>query len=67
MSTPSGGFQPVRSAKVRLNGSEVADVSWPGKSTAIVGVELQASNKIEIELDGPMFGSVELTVRGTPA
>jgi hypothetical protein len=67
VSTPSGGFQPVRSAKVKLNGSEVADVSWPGKPTGIVGVELQASNKIEIDLDGPRFGSVELTVRGTPA
>jgi len=28
-STPSGGFQPVRFARVKLNGSEVADVSWP--------------------------------------
>jgi hypothetical protein len=67
VSTPSGHFQPVRSAKVRLNGNEVAHVSWPEKPTAIVGLELQASNKIEIELDGPRFGSMELTVRGTPA
>lgn len=64
MSTPSGPFQPVRLARVKLNGSEVADVSWPDKPTAMVDVELQTSNRIEIELDGPMFGSVELTVRG---
>jgi hypothetical protein len=67
VSTPSGPFQPVRSAKVKLNGSKVAHVSWPEKPTAVVGLELQASNKIEIELDGPMFGSVALTVRGIPA
>jgi len=64
MSTPSGPFQPVRLARVKLNGGEVADVSWPEKPTAMVNVELQTSNRIEIELDGPMFGSVELTVRG---
>jgi hypothetical protein len=67
VSTPSGHFQPVRSAKVKLNGSEVVNVSWPEKPSAVVGVELQASNKIEIELDGPRFGSLELTVRGIPA
>jgi hypothetical protein len=67
VTTPSGPFQPVRSAKVKLNGSGVADVSWPEKPTAIVDVKLQTSNKIEIELDGPRFGSVELTVRGIPA
>jgi hypothetical protein len=66
-STPSGGFQPVRLARVKLNGSEVADVSWPEKPTASAEVVLQTSNKIEIELDGPMFGSIELIVRGTPA
>jgi hypothetical protein len=67
VSTPSGPFQPVRLARVKLNGSEVADVSWPEKPTVIVDVELRTSNKIEIELDGPMFGSAELTVRGIPA
>lgn len=67
LSTPSGPFQPVRLARVKLNGSEVADVSWPEKPTTIVDVELQTSNRIEIELDGPMFGSVQLTVRGIPA
>jgi hypothetical protein len=66
VNTPSGPFQPVKLARVKLNGSEVADVSWPEKPTAIVDVELRASNRIEIELDGPVFGSVELTVRGIP-
>jgi hypothetical protein len=67
VSTPSGPFQPVRLARVKLNGSDVADVSWPEKPNAIVDVDLRTSNKIEIELDGPMFGSVELIVRGIPA
>jgi hypothetical protein len=66
VTTPSGPFQPVRVARVKLNGNGVADVAWPEKSTAIVNVELQKSNRIELELDGPMFGSVELTVRGIP-
>lgn len=65
VSTPSGPFLPVRSAKVKLNGSELAGVSWPEKPTASVGVELRSLNKIELELDGPAFGSVEVTVRGT--
>ena len=65
--TPSGPFQPVRFARVRLNGNEIADVAWPGKPNAIADIELQTSNKIEIELDGPRFGSMELTVRGVPA
>jgi hypothetical protein len=67
VSTPSGPFQPVRSAKVKLNGSEVAGVSWPDKPTASLGVELRRLNKLQFELDGPAFGSVEVTVRGTPA
>ena len=64
LSTPSGPFQPVWMARVKLNGSEVADVSWPDKPSSTVGVELRTSNKIEFDLDGPMFGSVELKIRG---
>jgi hypothetical protein len=67
VSTPSGPFQPVRFAKVKLNGNEVASVSWPEKPTSSVAVVLMSSNKIELELDGPAFGSVEVSVRGTPA
>jgi len=67
VSTPSVPFQPVHSAKVKLNGSELARVSWPEKPTVSVGVELRTLNKIEFELDGPAFGSVEVTLRGTPA
>ena len=51
---------------MKLNGSELAGVSWPEKPNASVGVELRSLNKIEFELDGPAFGSVEVTVRGTP-
>jgi len=51
---------------VKLNGSELADVSWHEKPTVSVGVELRSMNKIEFELDGPAFGSVEVTLRGTP-
>jgi hypothetical protein len=64
--TPSGPFQPVQSAKVKLNGRELAHVSWPEKPIVSVGVELRSLNKIEFELDGPAFGSVEVTLRGTP-
>jgi hypothetical protein len=67
VSTPAGGFQPVRFAKVTLNGSGVAEIAWPGTPTASVKVNLLESNKIDLELDGPKFGSMELNVRGTPA
>ncbi|HYB61514.1 MAG TPA: hypothetical protein VEH50_08550 [Methylomirabilota bacterium] len=64
LSTPSGPFRPVHSAKVKLNGIEVASVSWPNKPTARVEVELLSLNRIEFELDGPSFGSIDVTVRG---
>jgi hypothetical protein len=65
--TPSGGFQPVRLAKVTLNGSNVAEIAWPERAEASVPVELLKSNKIELVLDGPAFSSIEVTVRGTLA
>jgi hypothetical protein len=65
LSTPFGGFQPVRQAKVKLNAREVTKIAWPATPTCSVGVELLKSNKIEFELDGPTFGSVEVTIRGT--
>ena len=65
MITPSGGFQPVRSAKVRLNAVEVAQIAWPDKARTSAQVELQQSNKIEFDLDGPEFGSVDVTIRGS--
>jgi hypothetical protein len=65
LNTPAGPFQPVRSARVNLNGSEVAAVTWPEKPSVKIGVELRNSNKIEFELDGPPFGSIEVIVRGT--
>jgi hypothetical protein len=67
ISTPSGQFQPVHSAKVKLNDIEVAGVAWPENPTASVGVDLRNLNKIEFELDGPMFGSIDVKVRGNPA
>ncbi len=67
ISTPSGQFQPVNSAKVKLNGFEVAGIAWPENPTGTVCVELQNLNKIEFELDGPVFGSVDVTVRGNLA
>ncbi len=66
VSTSSGRFQPVRSAKVKLNGSEVAEIAWSEKPTGSMRVELLKLNKIEFELDGPSFGSIEVTIRGTP-
>jgi hypothetical protein len=66
VSTPSGPFAPVRSARVKLNGSEVGNISWPARPIFSTEVELLLSNKIEFELDGPRFGSIEVSVRGTP-
>jgi hypothetical protein len=65
MITPLGRFQPVHSAQVKLNGAVVAEVGWPDNPSVSVTVELQRSNKIQFELDGPPFGSVVLTIRGT--
>lgn len=67
VSTPSGGFQPVRSARVKLNGREVAEIAWSKEPSASVPVELLKSNKIDLEIDGPAFGSIEVTARGTLA
>jgi len=63
--TPSGGFQPVRTAQIKLNGKKVAEIAWPAAAMASAVVELDASNRIELELDGPTFGSIEFTIRGT--
>jgi hypothetical protein len=37
------------------------------KPTATVDVILQSKNKNKLELDGPMFGRVEIMVRDIPA
>jgi hypothetical protein len=42
--TPSGGFQPVRSAKIKLNGTSVAEIAWSEKPIASVQVELHKLN-----------------------
>jgi hypothetical protein len=65
--TPSGPFQPVRSATVRLNDSEPVGISWPEKPAASFTVDLVTQNKVVFEVDGPRFGSIEVTVKGTPA
>jgi hypothetical protein len=62
--TPSARFQPVRSAKVRLNGVEVAQVSWPENPSTRAEVQLRQSNDIDFELNGPQFSSVDVTIRG---
>lgn len=64
--TPSGGFQPVRTAQIKLNGKKVAQIAWPAAAIVSAAVELSASNTVELELDGPAFGSIEVTIRGTP-
>ena len=54
--TPSGGFQPVRTARIKLNGNQVAEIARPATAHVKAAVELKASNAIELELDGPAFG-----------
>lgn len=63
--TPFGGFQPVRTAQIKLNGKSVADIAWPEAASVSAPVELNLSNTVELGLDGPTFGSIELTIRGT--
>jgi hypothetical protein len=64
--TPSGGFQPVRTAQIKLNGKKVAEIAWPAAAIVSAAVELSASsNTVELELDGPAFGSIEVTIRRT--
>ena len=63
--TPSGGFQPVRKAQIKLNGNKVAEIGWPAEPDVNIPVELEASNTVELELEGPSFGSMEFTIRGT--
>lgn len=63
--TPSGGFQPVRTARLKLNGNKVAEITWPTSAIANAAVELNPLNSVELELDGPAFGSIEITIRGT--
>ena len=62
--TPSGGFQPVRTACIKLNANKVADIAWPATAIVNATVELKPSNSIDLELDGPAFGSIEFTIRG---
>jgi len=62
--TPSGGFAPMKTAAMKLNGKTVAEISWPDYPEVSVPVELQAMNTVEFEFDGPQFGSMEVTIRG---
>jgi hypothetical protein len=63
--TPSGGFHPVRTAQIKLNGKKVVEVAWPEAAIVSAAVELNLSNTVELELDGPTFGSIEFAIRGT--
>ncbi len=62
--TPSGGFAPMRTGTMKVNGKNVAQISWPNRSEITVPVELQAKNTVEFDFDGPQFGSMEVAIRG---
>jgi len=65
LSTPPGPFQPVRSARLKLNEIEVASIEWPEKPSVSVAVELRTLNSMKLELDGPShFAGVDVTIRG---
>ena len=49
---------------MKLNGDKVAEIAWSEKPTAKVQVELRRENKIEFEIEGPDFASLEVTIRG---
>jgi len=55
----------MKTATMKLNGMLVAEVSWPDRPEVVVPVELRSKNTLEFEFDGPEFGSMEVTIRGT--
>lgn len=62
--TPSGGFAPMRTAKMTLNGKQIASISWPDHSEITFPIELLPKNTLEFEFEGPQFGSMEVMIRG---
>lgn len=62
--TPSGSFAPMNTAAVKLNGKQIAAVSWPDHPEVNVPIELQTKNILEFEVDGPSFGSMEVIIQG---
>jgi hypothetical protein len=66
LKTPSrGGFSPMREATMKVNGKQVAAISWPDCSEVRVPVELLGKNTLEFEFDSPEFGSMEVTIQET--
>jgi hypothetical protein len=64
LKTPSGGFAAMNTASMKLNGRQVADISWPARPEVTVAVELEPKNTLEFQFGGPRFGSVEVTIAG---
>jgi hypothetical protein len=64
LKTPSGGFGAMKTGAMKLNGRQIAEISWPDHPEASVEVELKLKNKVEFEFEGPQFGSMEVTIRG---
>jgi hypothetical protein len=62
--TPSRGFAGMKTATMKLNGMLVPEISWPDHPEVTVPVELKRKNTLELEVDGPQFGTMEVTVRG---
>ena len=54
----------MRTGRIKLNGNTVAEIAWPATAIVNAAVELKASNLMDLELDGPAFGSIEFTIRG---
>jgi hypothetical protein len=64
LKTPSGGFAPMRTGTMKLNGKRIASISWPERPEITLPVELLPKNMLEFEFEGPQFGSMEVTIRG---
>jgi hypothetical protein len=64
LKTPSGGFAAMKTASMKLNGKQVAVISWPERPEVTVPIELQPKNTLEFEFEGPQFGSMEVTIAG---
>ena len=63
--TPSGPFEPMKRARLKLNNQQIAAISWPENPMIRVPVELQEHNLVEFDFDLPDFGSMEIVIRGS--
>jgi len=55
----------MRTGTMAVNGKQIASISWPDHAEVTLPIELLPKNTLEFEFEGPQFGSMEVTIRGT--